>query len=62
MTSKMAFMVSPGNHDVLKHKDIYKLFILSFYSPQWSDYFLYFYSFKIKNTVFLSYNPDRNVY
>ena len=34
-SSQIVFMVTPGNHDTIKHADTYELFTESFYMPRW---------------------------
>jgi len=53
----MVFMVTPGNHDTLHHADTFDLFVNSFHTPMWEDYFSYFYTFQLGKILFISYNP-----
>lgn len=57
LTSQVAFVATPGNHDTLYHEDTFVLFTKSFYTPQWREYFNYFNNIKIGNLLFISYNP-----
>jgi hypothetical protein len=50
-------MVTPGNHDTLYHADSFELFTLSFYNPQWHQYYNYFYTLQLDKIAFISYNP-----
>ena len=62
ITSKMVFMVTPGNHDTLYHNDTFQLFTFTFYTPQWKQYRNYFYTIQNSHLLFLSYNPEHKVY
>jgi hypothetical protein len=59
ITSQIIWLVTPGNHDTVYHEDSLELFIQSFYTPMWYDYFNYFSLTELKNQklVILSYNP-----
>ena len=61
LSSKMAFMVTPGNHDTLYHADTFELFTESFYTPRWKDYYNYFFTLQLGRVVFISYNPEIQV-
>lgn len=62
ITSRIVFMVTPGNHDTLYHADTFELFTESFYSPNWKHYYNYYYTMQFGNVVFISYNPEREAY
>lgn len=57
ISSKIAVIAAPGNHDTLYHADTFKLYTKSFYTPQWRQHQNYFNKIQIGRILFVFYNP-----
>jgi hypothetical protein len=62
ITSRVAFMVTPGNHDYVYHEDAFELFAETFLSPFWEKNFNLYYSLVLADVMFISYNPEEIIY
>ena len=62
ITSRVCFMVTPGNHDYTDHQDAFELFMQTFLSPNWHNNFNFYYNMVIGHTIFISFNPEEKVY
>lgn len=57
-SSQLALLLTPGNHESIKHKDIFQLVKHSFHSPSWSHFYGYFDMVKLGSHVFLGYASE----
>jgi hypothetical protein len=58
VTSQMAMVLTPGNHETTKHKDLFTIVQESFYSPYWNRFYGYYDIFSAGEFVFLGYNAE----
>ena len=57
-SSQLALLMTPGNHESIKHKDIFQLVKHSFHSPFWEHFYGYFDMVQLGNYVFLGYASE----